>query len=163
MLRQFSGDVPHCEFEFQSWLMSYSYILHTRHFLLHTGHFLLHTGRFLLWDSYHMTITIVIFCKQKAMGTLFCLLPPAIQRMIEGYIFSLSTFWGVGGGPRSQIFRGGPRSQIFRVGGSQASDFSGGSQVSDFWGGSQVSDFWGGTQSQIFGGGVPSLSKGKNF
>ena len=45
----------------------------------------------------------------------YALLPPAIRRMTEGYIFSLSTFRG-GGGPRSQIFWGG----------SQVSDFSGG-------------------------------------
>ena len=53
-------NVPHYESEFQSWLMSHSYILRTRHILLHTGHFFLHTGCFLLQDSYQMTITMVI-------------------------------------------------------------------------------------------------------
>ena len=59
-------DVPHYESKFQSWLMSHSYSLHTGLFFLHTGRFFLCTGRFLLhigsfslWDSYHMTITMV--------------------------------------------------------------------------------------------------------
>ena len=80
VFKTFRRDVPHYESKFQSLLMSNSYILRTRHFLLHTGHFflrtrhfLLHTRSFLLQDSYHMTITMVIFCKQKGMDTLFCL------------------------------------------------------------------------------------------
>ena len=73
-------DVPHYESKFQSWLVSHSYslrtgrfFLHTGCFLLHIGSFLLHIGSFLLQDSYHMTITMVMFCKQKGMVTLFCL------------------------------------------------------------------------------------------
>ena len=74
----------------------------------------------------------MLICYLKMLSLKF--LPPAIRRMTEGYIFSLSTFRG-GGGPRSQIFqRGDPRSQIFGGGGSQVSDFLGGGG-----GGSQVS------------------------
>ena len=86
-------------------------------------------------------------------------LPPAIRRMAEGYIFSLSTFRKGGGGPRSQIFLGGvgggggPRSQIFL--GPRSQIFLGGSQVSDFSGRCH--------RSQIFWGGGPGLSKGKIF
>ena len=79
-IRKVRGDVPHYESKFQSWLMSHSNILHTGHFLvctrrfsLCTGLFLLHTRSFLLRDSYHMTITMVIICKQKGMDTLFYL------------------------------------------------------------------------------------------
>ena len=49
------------------------FFLHTGHFFLCTGCFLLHMGSFWLQDSYQMTITMVIFCKQKGMDTLFCL------------------------------------------------------------------------------------------
>ena len=68
-----SGDVPHYESKFQLWLVSHSYSLRTGRFFLHTGRFFLHIGSFLLRDSYHMTITMVMFCKQKGMVTLFCL------------------------------------------------------------------------------------------
>ena len=79
-------------------------------------------------------------------------LPPAIRRMTEGYIFSLSTFRG-GGVPVSDP-GGGPGSQIFLGGGAR-------SQI--FQGGSQVSDFRGGPRSQIFLGGYPVSVKGKFF
>ena len=59
---------------------SHGYILHTRHFfvayqIFFLAYWMLFVAyqKFLLQDSYHMTITMVIFCKQKGMDTLFCL------------------------------------------------------------------------------------------
>ena len=74
--------------------------------------------------------------------SMFTFLPRAIRRMTEGYIFSLSTFWGWGsqvpvsdpGGSRSQIFGGGVPGLRF-WGGTQSQIFRGGYLVSDFWGG----------------------------
>ena len=85
----------------------------------------------------------------------FEFLPPAIRRMTEGYIFSLSTFRGggvpgpslrSGGVPGLRFWGGrGPRSQIFG-------------------GGVPGLRFLGGTRSQIFtGGGYPVSVKGKIF
>ena len=85
------------------------------------------------------------------------LLPPAIRRMTEGYIFSLSTFRGGGSqvpvsDPDGEGGRGegggGPRSQILGGGVSQVSNFLGGVPGLRFLGV--------GPRSQIFGG-VPGL------
>ena len=80
------------------------------------------------------------------------LLPPAIRRMTEGYIFSLSTLWGRG--PRSR-WGGCPRSRS-RWGGTW-------SQIRGCVGGYLVSGSRGGTQSQVLGG-VPGLrSRGGGY
>ena len=142
----------------------------------------------MMFDIYYL-----IFGDNAKTPIFTCLLflPPAIRRMTEGYIFSLSTFrgggprswsqiggrgvpvsdfWG-GGGSQSQIFGGGPGLRF--LGGAPVSDFQEGSWSQIFWGGSWSQIFRGGTWSQIFGGypvsdfrgggGLPGLSKGKNF
>ena len=84
------------------------------------------------------------------------LLPPAIRRMTEGYIFSLSTFRG--GGSQVPVSDLGGRGPGLR--------FLGRGTLSQiFWGGTWSQIFGGGTRSQIFRGGylVSDFRRGGNF